>query len=462
MSSQPVDKIRTDLLRYPDLFVSAEGSSDDIYQVYAKPSLCRSAVCPICNCENIQQRGHRLRKIRDYVLIDGIPRIINVEYHQRQYYCVSGGHYFLDVVDSYPPNETISKRLKRYIFFLYCCNNSRSMISKKTGISFKTVASIITTLNQNIRDMVKVSIKSPTYMVIRKLVVDGKPYTVIANLDEATLVYFFTGSPASVLSAIENDSPIIPNEFFCNTEVVLVDAKCDYENALRKRINPLCKITVDPSSLNKSLFDDFINTAKRNLSYFKSSKLEMFIVPSHIIEDQKEYNFINRMFREAPELKEKYAAINAFAEHSTSIISSQTLSMGKAELIDYLEENGYVPENTANNTLTLREFNDNAELDDFESLCETIKRDIKEHGKNQDDIQIESRLYFCVQNTFKEKYITAKGSHERVPCLEDTSEYAGGNYWYLGKDFYLIEENLKYKNDYIAGLDNYSGLNISY
>lgn len=446
---------KTQLLGYPELIVNDLESTDDTYFAYARPSLLRSDHCPKCNGKHVQQRGYEPRKIKDYALCDNEVKIITVRYRQRQFWCVDGKHSFGETIECYGPGETIATRLKRFIYFLGCSETSWSKIAKCVGISFETVASVFKEVGTTLR-LASTGYKSPEHMAIRSLTISGRPYTIIANLDDSTIISFCGGKPETVLLARKGiNQYVIRKELFEKTNYVVVEPKCSYEYALRKRINARCSVVVDQYLLHRQLLDGIEKVAKEHFSKYKTAKIMEYVSPFYYVDDQKIFNFLNRAFAESEELKIEYSAYNTFQLKTHLREDSEMLAMPDEQFAFYLETQGYVPKSMQKDTFKEHTLSDYYGIDSFRQLIDVLTSEFSAVTKNLLPDTVEDRIFYCVPNTFEDRKSWSR-SYTRASCF-DMSLTDGDAYTPLGKAFSDIENNLQYRKDFMAGKRGYIG-----
>lgn len=122
----------------------------------------------------------------------------------------------------------------------------------------------------------------------------------------------------------------------------------------------------------------------------------------------------------------------------------------KSNLIGYLVDNGYTSEETADNTLCYRTYNDYHGIDSFRELIEAIYEHFASKTGVLSPERVEDGIFCCVPNTFEVR--DQHYSQKSVSCFEK---------WHsgvpLGKSFEDIKCNMKYKKQYISGECTYEG-----
>lgn len=445
-----VDEAKSLKLGYEELEVDEKTSTETIYQVYSKPGLFR--VKHSCERPQIQQRGYSARTVRDFVIDDDLKvRVISVIFNQRQFYCLGCSHSFLETIHTCGFEDKISERLKRYIFFLCSCSeNSWTKVAKDIGIARDTVASVCDDLQSGLSLIVR-NCSSPDKMAVRALKICGKHYTLIADLDNCTVLRFFSGKPEDVLSS----SHAVENELFANTKVVVVDPHCKYEDVLRSRVKPTCSIVVDQKLLHNQIFEDIVSAAKGNLSAFKYEKFKKTISSDIDGYDQKTYNFINRTISNVPDLKDKYLAYYYLQRMFLAQHASPLTEREKYELISSLVDNEYVTGTMVEETLQTRTWDDYGGIDELRELADFISKYYSSVSRLLTNEVIENEIFYCVPNTFRS---SKTGKHYNKSCFD--AAFDCGKEIPVGKSFADITNNMNYRREYSQGNRPYAGPDI--
>lgn len=440
-----IDSEKTALLKYPELLVSKNESFDEEFTVYAAPKLSNSAQCRICHYQYVQQRGYKARKIKDYVMINGQVTPITVTFKQRQY-CCALSHYYLEEVGCYPKGATISERLEKCLFFFNTIEGSKTNIAKLFNMSWGTFYDRVVKMRKQI-EKADLKITSPRIMAIREVHINGIAYTIIANMDDSTLIMFKAGTPREILCSIPSSTC---RQLFAKTEIIIVDPQCNFVTILKAR-NSKCRICLDTTTLRNDLQSYLIKSAKECLSNYMSNKFLSCSNRGIGYLSQYELNFMNRIFADYPKLKRIYDAYANYDYYREKLskkaldkMDIDTESKEKyADFVDFLLTsellNKELHEECDEEIIVTRQL-----YYQFWNLIEYIVRDASTNAKKLSSESIIDRYYRCVPSTYKEH--GSIYTKKRFQCFDTELDYLK-KYDFIGKGFRDIENNIIYKNN---------------
>lgn len=456
------DYKRTAQLNIPEAVVVANEGDDKTFCVIAKPSFSRANCCPICNQE-VQQRGYKIRKIRDCIESPDGVKHINLQYYQRQFSCKNQNcrHSFSEDVSFFEKTYGATNRLKQYIYERVIPQFQFSIMAKEVGVSYDTIGAWFRSVRVGglKEDCLG---KNPKCVAISQISIAGVTYAAVANVDDNALIAFWPCDEEStwigeqtskgVAASFMRDNAV---ECIQNAECIFIDPHSDFYNQALALKDPEAKIYFNPYVLRDTMCADFSNMAKKNLSAHQAKRF-IQLVNYGIPWNQGDCNFINRVLNAHSDLRPAYEAYETLKSCGYGKVKKEQL----AQLIDYMKDNGIVPNINGDNTIDIYV---GAAQDDFPklytyNLClKDILRYINKLIEKAKGIKANSIVeyvvdcvYFANPRMYEEEH-WGYSRYVSVSPFDNYPEKDGYSYYYIGRGLQDIIINLVYKNDLSDG-----------
>lgn len=347
MKNFKFDSERTEQLDIPEIMVVAGEGDDKTFGVLGIPSCERADKCPKCHKHGIQQRGYKIRTIKDCIISFQGVKHITLRYYQRQFACTDQHckHVFPEYISCFGRKQTATNRLKQYTYTMVTAWNSYGNIAKEVGVSFDTISRWKSTVREWLR-IKEFVCHPPNNVAISKIIIDRYQYTAVANVDAGSLIAFWPGNTESLLKKqkIESDvgmKTMRDNAIECirRAKILIIDPYSDYYDQMRK-INGSAKICINPRQLRNKMDAAFAETVKTNLPVNKAERFCKLVINGNF-QAQGDCNFINRVLSAHPDLKAAYEIKKAF---ELSCWGGEEVEAPKMKmLVNYMGANGFTP-----------------------------------------------------------------------------------------------------------------------
>lgn len=467
------DKDRTMQLDIPDVLVIDDKYNDDkTFSVVASPSCLRANCCPKCGRNKIQQRGYKIRKIKDCIITADGVRHITIQYHQRQFSCRNEDCRcsFPETVSGLRDEHAATTRLQLYAYTMATAWNSCNRLAKEIGVSFGTIYRWKETVKGRLRTNEKIC-KRPRSVAISEVQIDKYTFTVVANLDDSTLIAFWRGPAVSLLdpSRPTFDHGIYTmkmNAIDCvtNAQHLVIDplSSC---TKLVKFLKKVKEISINPDGLDAIMNRYYTGTIESQLSLYQSKKF-FGLISSDRIMDQRDCNFINRVLSTHADLMQVHEVHETF---KLCVTGGRRSAEGKqlAQLTDFLAANGIVPEGSCEDIITMcfgsvRDFPMLTEYNQtLKKIMDLINKLIKKTNVRNDATLIDDVVdcvffsNFCKYAEMECGYCTERFvRYIGISPFENPPQDDGFTYSYVGRGFLSVISNLEYKNELSEGVSS--------
>lgn len=459
------DDDKTKLLGIPDVLVIDDKNNDDVtFSVIASPSCLRAYCCPKCKQSKIQQRGYKIRKIRDCIITKNGIRHITIQYHQRQFSCrnVDCGHSFPETVYGIESKQTVTTRLQLYTYTMATAWDSCNRLAKEIGVSFNTILRWKAAIRGWLRANEGICKKTEN-VAISEVEIGKRTYTVVANLDDLTLIAFWYGDAISLLDSSKTTDDIGINSMKENAiacvrdaQQVVIDRYSDYFEQVAA-LNNAGKKSINPEGLNDTMKKYYTGTVKNQLSLYQSKKFIGFI-DSNSIMDQSDCNFINRVLSTHDDLMRAHEIYKTF-KLCINGGCGMAEELELKQLTDFLVTNGVAPNASCDDIIAMcfGAVQDFPKLDEYnqalKNILALVNQLLKKSNVRNDDTIISNVIdcvFFsnpCTYAEMERNYYTEKcRGYVSTSPLDGPPQKDGLTYSYTGRGLKGVILNLEYKN----------------